>query len=136
MFAPIETLLPHRAPMQWIDALTACTDTTASATVCFTAEHFAVADGAVLETALVECMAQTVAAAMGHRAQTNGKSNRAENGVLAAVTNFRIHSQPPLEKTLLIEVRELRRFGPMLQIAGDISCAGQPIASGELTLHV
>ena len=122
--------------MQWIDALTGCTDTTASATVCFTAEHFAVVDGAVLETALVECMAQTVAAAMGRRAQTGGKSDRAENGVLAAVSNFRIHSQPSLGKTLLIEVRELRWFGPMLQIAGDISCAGQPIASGELTLHV
>ena len=88
MFAPIDTLIPHRAPMQWIDALIACTDTTATATVCFTAEHFAVAEGVVPEIALVECMAQTVAAALGQRAHTCGQANRAGKGVLAAVTGF------------------------------------------------
>jgi predicted hotdog family 3-hydroxylacyl-ACP dehydratase len=121
--------------MQWIDALTGCTANTATATVCFTAEHFAVADGAVLETALVESVAQAVAAALGHRAQASGEANRAANGMLGAVSNFRIHAQPPMGKTLLIEMRELRRFGPMLLVAGVVSCLGQPIASGELTLY-
>ena len=51
MLSAIETLIPHRAPMRFIDALTDCTETTASATANFCAEHFAVADGAVLETA-------------------------------------------------------------------------------------
>jgi hypothetical protein len=32
-------------------------------------------------------------------------------------------------------MRELRRFGPMLLVAGVVSCLGQPIASGELTLY-
>ena len=63
MSVGLETLIPHRVPMRFIDALTDCTDTTASATACFSANHFAVAGGAVLETALVECVAQTAAAA-------------------------------------------------------------------------
>lgn len=121
--------------MRWIDALTTCTDTTASATACFSADHFAVADGLVLESALVECVAQTVAAAIGQRAHTRGQSGGAGIGMLAAVSDFRIHSRPPAGKQLQIEVRELRRLGPMLLVAGIVSCEGQLFASGELTLH-
>ena len=131
----IDRLIPHRAPMQWIDALIECTDTAAAASACFDAEHFAVADGSVLETALVECVAQTVAAAQAHRAQTRGQSDQADQGMLLAVSGFRLQSRPPVGKPMQIEVRELRRLGPMLAVSGVVSCAGQPIASGELTLY-
>src|SRR5688500_1163712 len=112
MSAALDTLIPHRAPMQWIDALTGCTDTTANAIVRFTAGHFAVTDGAVAETALIECVAQTVAAALGYRSQNSGQISRANHGMLGAVSNFRIHSPLPMEEPVLIEVRELKRFGP------------------------
>jgi predicted hotdog family 3-hydroxylacyl-ACP dehydratase len=135
MSAGIETLIPHRVPMRFIDALTDCTDTTASATANFCADHFAVADGAVLETALVECVAQTVAAALGQRAKNRGHSGGAADGMLIAVINFQIQSRPPAEKQLHIEIRDLKRLGPMLMISGNISCEGQVIASGELTLY-
>lgn len=135
MSAAIEELIPHRAPMRFIDALTDCTDTTATATANFSADHFAVADGAVLETALVECVAQTVAAALGQRAKNRGQSGGAANGMLVAVTNFQIQARPPAEKELRIEIRELKRLGPMLMISSQIFCEGQTIASGVLTLY-
>jgi 3-hydroxyacyl-[acyl-carrier-protein] dehydratase len=137
MSVAIENLIPHRAPMRFIDALVECTDTTAVATVCFREDSFAVANGFVLETALVECVAQTVAAALGQRALTHGKSDFAvaATGMLVAVSNFKIQSRPPAEKTLRIEVRELKRLGLMLRAAGEIFCDGQMIASGELTLY-
>jgi len=135
MSAAIETLIPHRAPMRFIEALTDCTDTTARATARFTADHFAVTDATVLESALVECVAQTVAAALGQRARATGKTGAANNGMLAAVSNFNIHRSPPLDQILTIEVRELKRLGPMLLIAGTISCADQEIATGELSLY-
>lgn len=140
MPANLDTLLPHRAPMQWIEALTDCTDSTASATVHFTDAHFAVTRGMVTETALIECMAQTVAAAAGarsKRAAQNDESaaNRTGHGMLAAVSSFRIHSPVPLNESLLITVRELKRFGPMLRVAGVISGKQGVIAEGELSLH-
>jgi predicted hotdog family 3-hydroxylacyl-ACP dehydratase len=133
----IENLIPHRAPMRFIDALTECTETTAVATVCFRADSFAVADGLVLETALVECVAQTVAAALGQRTLTHGKSDFAvaATGMLVAVSNFKIQSRPPAGKELRIEARELKRLGLMLRVTGGISCDGQTIAAGELTLY-
>jgi 3-hydroxyacyl-[acyl-carrier-protein] dehydratase len=133
----MENLIPHRAPMRFIDALVECTDMSAIATVCFRADSFAVANGLVLETALVECVAQTVAAALGQRALTYGKSDFAvaATGMLVAVSNFKIQSRPLAGKTLRIEVRELKRLGLMLRVAGEIFCDGQMIVSGELTLY-
>ena len=135
MSTAIEQLIPHRVPMRWVEELIDCSETTAAATTRFTAEHFAVANGMVMETALVECMAQTVAAALGQRMQASGKSGAANNGMLAAVSNFKIHSRPPLDQTLTIEVREVKRLGPMLMIAGKISCGAELIATGDLSLY-
>jgi len=135
MSAALELLLPHQPPMRWIEALTECTPTLARATVCFTTDHFAVADGVVLETALVECVAQTIAAAQGHRAKLAGKSGAPSVGMLAAVANFKIHSPPPLGKTLEIEIQEQKKFGPMILVSGVVVCAGQTIATGELTVY-
>src|SRR5437016_4934296 len=116
MSAVMETLLPHRAPMLFIDELVDCTDTTATATAEFGADHFAVSGGTVLDTALVECVAQTVAAALGHRAKLRGRPGGAPVGMLIAITNFQIQSRPRINQKLRIEVRELKRLGPMLMI--------------------
>ena len=135
MSAALDALIPHRAPMQWIDALTDCSGTTATATACFRAGHFAVDKGAALETALVECVAQTAAAALGQRARAAGRVGAADKGMLGAVSRFEIRSRPPLDKTLTIAIRELRRLGPMLLISSTVSCEGQVIAAGELSLY-
>jgi 3-hydroxyacyl-[acyl-carrier-protein] dehydratase len=135
MSLAIETLIPHRAPMRFIDALVECTDTTAVAITCFSADSFAVADGLVLEAALVECVAQTVAAALGQRDRQPGQAERLGNGMLVAVSNFKFASRPPAGKTLRIEVRELKRLGLMLMISGNITCEDQPVATGEMTLY-
>jgi predicted hotdog family 3-hydroxylacyl-ACP dehydratase len=136
MSVALDQLIPHRAPMRWINALTGCTETTATATASFGENDFAMADGKVLETALVECVAQTVAAALGQRAQAGGgKSDAAANGMLVAVSNFKIQSRPPAGKILHLEVREVRRLGLMLLIVSTISCEGQTVATGELSLY-
>ena len=135
MSSAIESLIPHRAPMRWIDALIDCTETTATATLRYDPGHFAVADNAVLETSLIECVAQTAAAALSQRSRAGGTRDAARNGMLAAVSRFSIQSPPPLGTTLTIEIRELKRFGPMLLIEGKVACEGQTFASGELSLY-
>ena len=125
--------------MRWVDRLIHCDDTTATVTACFGEDAFCVRDGRVLETALVECMAQAVAAAAGHRARLRGADaspGSAGGGMLAAVSDVRIVGRVEWGQTLHIKVRELKRLGPMLLVAGDITCDGEPIASGELTLYV
>ncbi len=135
--ADIENLIPHRAPMRFINALIHCDEKTATATANFSENDFCVADGKVIETALVECVAQTVAAALGQRAQNSGgeKSSAAANGMLIAVSNFKIISQPSAGQNLQIEISETRRLGPMVMIHGKISCDGAIVATGDLSLY-
>ena len=135
MSSAIEELLPHRPPMRWVDALVECTDTTAVATVRIRPEHFAVKDGVLLETALVECVAQTVAAALGHRMRASGNSGGANQGMLAAVTGFKVLAQPKVGQTLTVEAHEVKRLGPMLLVAATITCDGELVATGELSLY-
>ena len=138
MSTPITNLIPHRPPMQWIDELIEYTDTTASAMACFGPGHFALYENSVSETALVECVAQTVAAALGARAQgkvTEGPKSEAGGGMLAAVSNFQMNANPMVGKQLRIDVRELKRLGPMLLVSGVVTCDGEIIASGELSLY-
>ena len=131
----IEELLPHRAPMRWVDALLECTDTVAIATAHLGPEHFAVENGALLETALVECAAQTCAVALGHRMRASGQRAAANKGMLVGVSGFRIGVRPLIGQTLTIEAREVKRLGPMLLVAATITCEGQVVATGELTLY-
>jgi predicted hotdog family 3-hydroxylacyl-ACP dehydratase len=135
MSIPLENFLAHRPPMLWIEALTRCTDSEATATARFHEGDFAVGSGAVLETALVECLAQTVAAAQGERAHRTGKTGPKVSGMLAAVTDFRIKAPAPIGKALQIDICELKRFGPMLLVSGEVTCEGQSIASGQLSLY-
>jgi predicted hotdog family 3-hydroxylacyl-ACP dehydratase len=95
-FPAIEELIPHRAPMRWVDALTACTETTATCVARFSADHFALNNGTVSEIALVECVAQTVAAALGFRLRTAGNTRETNNGMLVSVSHFKILSPPPV----------------------------------------
>lgn len=121
--------------MRWITALVEFTETTARATAELTPDHFALANGALMETALVECVAQTVAAAQGAKASAAGGARPSGSGMLVAVSGFRIESRPAVGKIICVDVRELRRFGPMLLVAGTITCDGTSVASGELTLY-
>ena len=137
MLGEIETLVPHRPPMCWIDSLTECTDSSASATVTFSTDHFAVIKGAVPESALVECVAQTMAAATGYRRARAQEQPQIVNvhGMLLSVSGFHFQSPIPVGKPLRIEAREIKRFGPMVLVSGRVSCGGATIASGELTLY-
>ncbi len=121
--------------MRWVEQLISCTDTTAVATVRFTKDHFAVADGRVIEAALVECLAQTVAAALGHRLHARTGSATNNHGLLAAATQFQIHRTVPLDQTLHAETTEIKRLGPMLLVHGRITHQAQLIASGDLSLY-
>ena len=121
--------------MCFVDELLEYTDTTAVASAVLPPEHFAAAGGRVLEAALVECVAQTVAADMGRRARERGKSGMPVRGMLTSVSGFTILSRPPAGKPLRIAIRELRRLGMMLMIAGEITCEGLVVATGEMTLY-
>lgn len=136
MHDTIENLIPHCPPMRWINALTHCGEKSFTGTALFAENDYCVADGKVIETALIELAAQTVAAALGHRQQSGGEGTRnAAVGMLVAVNNFKVHSRPPAGKALTIQVDERRQLGPMFMVGSKISCDGEIFAEGNLSLY-
>lgn len=132
----ITSLIPHRPPMQWLTALTNLEEKSAVATATFAAADYPMEQGRLLETALVECMAQTVAAALGQRLQSGHTVERSSVvAMLVGVSGFKIHTRPAGGETLKIEVREKRRMGPIMMIAGLITSNGQLVAEGDLTVY-
>src|SRR5215471_10113957 len=121
--APIESLLPHRTPLRWIDALIACDAHTATAAVRFPPGHFATCNQGLLEIALVESVAQTVGAANAWRRRMPGSQTTPENrglGMLAAIGGFEILEPLPEGATLRIEVRNGKRLGSLLRVTGEV----------------
>lgn len=122
--------------MQWLKALTVAEEKLAVATACFAATDFPVVAGRVLEPALVECMAQTVAAALGARKRAgHEREQQAGLGMLVAVSGFKIHFRPAPGQVLQITMRERRRLGPMLMVSGTIHCGDQLAAEGDLSVY-
>lgn len=131
-----ERLIPHRAPMRLIDELIEVGPGFARARVRFGVDHIAVADGRVIEPALVECAAQTVAGGVGYAALQNpeGEGER-KLGMLTGVSDFEIHRLPAAESTLLIEVREEKKLGSMRLVSAKITCDGELVAQGQLKVY-
>lgn len=135
-----EQLIPHRAPMRMIDELIEIEDDTGRARVRFGRDHLGVAGGRVMAAALVECMAQTMAAMQGYIDRNAEPNNDVDEedpglGMLTGVSNFEVHFQPEADAELIISVTERKKLGRMHLIAGEIRCDGRIVAEGELKLY-
>ena len=70
---PITELLPHEAPMIFIDGLISADDEYATAHVTLNKDHFAAVYGEVPSYVGIELMAQTVAAWAGYHERIAGR---------------------------------------------------------------
>ena len=132
-----EDVIPHRLPMRMIDTLVAWNDDAARSAVVFDGNHMAVDDGLVTESALVECIAQTVAAMEGARKAACGRlggTPETEVGMLCGVSDFAIIRRPKAGERFEVSVQVRKRLGPMLLADGEIVCDGHVVASGSLKL--
>ena len=132
----IEKMIPHRDPFLWIDGVE---DVDAGKScVAWMRVH---ADHAVFRghfpdrpvlpgVLMIEAMAQSAAVMMGAGAIEEGSGT----ALLAAVNHFRFYRPVNPGTRLRIEVVTLTRVGSMTVIEGNISCDGEKIAYGELSI--
>jgi len=132
-----DELIPHRSPIQMIDTLLHWTADSACGSVTFSQDHMGVMDGFVSEPALIEAMAQTLAAmeSANARQQDGVSKGRASSGVLCGVSRFDIKDMPRAGMPLTIEVMVEKRLGPMMLASGCIRCQGKIVASGQLQVR-
>jgi hypothetical protein len=90
------------------------------------------ADGRVLESALIECVAQAAAAC---KAAAGGGAAPAAPGLLAGVSGFRVIRRPAVGERLTVRIREDRQLGPFCLVTGRVEAGGETVAEGQLKLY-
>jgi len=129
----LSAILPHRPPMVMIDALVRCEGDSAEAAKTFAAGGYGSEGGIVLEAALIECLAQAVAAFQGRQARQAGREP--PRGMLVGVSDFAFHRPARCGRPLRLTVEVTRRLGPFVLAAGRVEQDGALVAEGNLKFH-
>ncbi len=120
--------------MIMIDALIKMDTRSVLAEKTFKTDDYGVKNGYVLESALVECMAQTVAAKNGINALN--KSSEPEIGMLVGVDNFEFLA--PVKTNVILEIyaEKSNQVGPVAIIDGTIRSENELVARGSLKIYI
>lgn len=131
---PIESLVPHEEPMIWLDELV---DWKPGFARCRASvhEHTALADADGLASeALLEHMAQAVAACLGYGALQSGEKVRV--GMVIACRSF-VMDQPrvPMGAQLVVEAESVREVDEVSNYACQVLLGETRVAQASLTLY-
>jgi len=131
----VQTLLPHRPPMVFIDRLVSCSLNETIAQKNFNQGDIGLGnDGVVDEVILVECLAQTCAASLGYQARLAGEEP--SEGMLVGIKNFKFFKSAREGQTIELMTRIQHAVGHFRIIEGMASVSGEIIAKGELKLYI
>jgi predicted hotdog family 3-hydroxylacyl-ACP dehydratase len=129
-----EQIIPHRPPILMLRSLQQIDGTGAAAKQVFREGDYAVEGERVTESALIECLAQAVAAIPGFAARHQGRSPAP--GMLVGVEDFEALAQAKAGHELDIVVKITRSLGPFSLAEGSISQDGVAVARGCLKLYL
>lgn len=83
---------------------------------------------------VIECMAQTAAAVFSYNREDGSQTNSGKRPrYLARIQSMKFRKKIIPGDQLIIEVRMIKQFGPMLKIFAEAQVHGEVVASGSLT---
>jgi predicted hotdog family 3-hydroxylacyl-ACP dehydratase len=129
----VESLVPHREPIRFVDRLLECTENSVVAEAVLKAENvLADIDGSIHSVIFIELIAQTYAAFKGYLEVARGKPAR--KGFLVAVRDLAITGELVVGDRAIITVTTVTIFGAFAVIDGTVIKDGVQIASANLKL--
>lgn len=133
-FPPIEQLLPHRAPMLWLDAVTWHEGNAIRCSLRVRPEHVFVTDGEVDPVVSVEWMAQAVGALVG--LHDRGDEQEPRPGYLIAIPEAEFAVERFLVGDLL-DVQARRSWGDatMASFEARVERDGKLAARAQLSVY-
>ena len=130
-----EGLIPHRRPMQLIDALEAFDGETGTVSAVMEAGNpLLEEDGALAEVALLELLAQSFAAVQGYADSFSGQPAR--QGFLVGVRKVSFYLRPRLGDKLEIKVRAAARLEGFAVVEGSVRRGDELLAEGNIKLWI
>ena len=134
MIPPMTELIPHRAPMLFLDQLIEWEGADALAHKVFKKDSYGVVNGQVTEPVLVEGLAQTMAAKKGMESYVVGE--KAGLGMLVGVNDFVVHTLPEAETLVEFSITVTRQIGPFIFVSGKAHHQDSIFADGHLKFFV
>jgi len=129
----IAEIMLHRPPMLLIDELISYDETRATARTTFSHERYGAENGFTSEPALIECMAQTVAAQRGQLAYDKGISP--QPGMLVGVQNTEFHRPAEVDIPLNIDIEITHKLDNLYLVDCEITHRSERIVSGSLKFY-
>ena len=127
-------LLPHRPPMLLIDEVIEVDAESAVVAKTFHEGDFGTRGGLVLDSILIECVAQAVALLNGFNALPSGAP--AARGLLVGIDGFEFVARARTGIPLRISCRGTDRFGPFRLADGQVEQQGELLAKGSLKFYI
>lgn len=130
----IRDLIPHQAPMLWLDQLLAWRPGFARCQLQVRADSAFVEDGVLPGAVLLEHMAQAVAVCLGYAARQNGEAIRV--GMVVACKSFELHrAQVPVGTELVVEATCLREMDAVSHFDCKVLTESALVATAHLLLY-
>lgn len=131
---PAIDLLPQRPPFQFIDTITHVTEDEIQSSFLISKQSLFLLDDTLSESALIENMAQTIAAGNSLHQQSTTKTPQI--GFIGAIKKIKIQRSPAVHDLLETTVKTLHVIGDARIAEAKIFCNQIEIASAELTIFV
>lgn len=127
-------LLPHRPPMLLIDEVIEVDAESAVVTKTFQEGDFGTRGAFVLDSILIECVAQAVAVLNGFNAPSPPAP--AARGLLVGISGFDFVARARTDIPLRISCKGTDRFGPFRLADGQVEQQGELVAKGSLKFYM
>ena len=127
----ITQIIPHRTPMLMIDFYKRIDKDNALSEKAFQKNDYGCENGIVIDSILIECVAQTVAAHYGYQSMMENKKD-AGMGMLVSVDTFDFY-YPVLENSKIdIFITQTDKIGAFKLFKGEIRMKDKLMATGNI----
>lgn len=130
----ITKIIPQQIPFVMVDNLVSADETGFKSTFKVEVSNLFIKDGKLQEAALIENIAQTVAAGFGYvDKQAGGKP---KIGFIGGISKLSVHALPALNNTIETTVTQLHQFENIYLIKGENFCDGELLVTCEMKIVV
>ena len=127
-------LLPQAPPFVMVGQLTYSDETTTRSTFTIAADSSMVFNGTFSEGGLLENIAQTAAARVGHIAKTGNKP--ITGGYIGAVKDFEVFFLPAIGNDIMTEIKIENQIFNVSVITGQVWCNNTLVARCEMKVFL
>lgn len=130
----ITKIIPQQFPFVMVDNLVSADEKEFKSTFKVEENNLFFKDGKLQEPALIENIAQTVAAGFGYVDKQGG--GKPKIGFIGGISKLVVHSLPSLNKTIETSVTQLHQFENIYLIKGENFCDGGLLVECEMKIVI